>query len=221
MTVRVCLKLLTLMHSQKPTCPHISTVRSFHIFASSHTCVIMLCLHITLKTPTTPQLSMQYTTTTHMFFLQPLPVPPCLLITLSVLSVRLMSVLETHVCVGKRMWDATVVGCWCAIEPCFPETKEQLLERTHLHTWCIHSVWNWECLYSQRNKDVSCVYDCLCFSWPEIAYLTVSHSAVTRRMDWTCEHSAPTFCGCIWLSEHVCLCWHSWWQRDLVAFIRP
>lgn len=38
----------------------------------------MLCSHITLKTPTKPQLSMQYTTTTYAIFLQPLPVPSSL-----------------------------------------------------------------------------------------------------------------------------------------------
>lgn len=169
------------------TCPHISTVGSFHIFEISHTCVIMLCSHITLKTPTKPQLYMQYTTTTYTFFLQPLPVP-------SSLSVNnpLCHVYQTHTSVLENTHTVPCL-CWkkdvrsncgwvlvCDRASSFPETKEQLLTHINTHkdtyTRCIHSVWNWECLYSLRNKTVSCVYDCLCFSWPEIAGLAVTHS---------------------------------------------
>lgn len=69
----------------------------------------------------------------------------------------------------------------------------------------IHSVWNSECLYSQRNKAVSCVCDCLCFSWPEIAGLTVSHSAMTRGVDWTPTSSSSVGAlVCLSLFAFVC-----------------
>lgn len=203
MTLRVCVCVCAWNHSRlctftQLTRPRISTVGSFHIFEISHTCVIMLCSHITLKTPAKPQLSMQHTTATYTFFLQPLPVPSSLSVNNPLCPVcqTHTSVLETQACVGKRMWDATAVGCWCAIEPRFPVTQGTAAhahKRTHAHTHTrrIHSVWNWECLYSQRNKAVSCVYDCVCFSWPEIAGLTVSHSAMTRGVYWTwCVNTA-------------------------------
>ncbi len=209
------------------TRPHISTVGSFHIFENSHTCVIMLCSHITLKTPAKPQLSMQHTTATYAFFLQPLPVPSSLSVNNPLCPVYQThaSVLETQTCVGKRMWDPTAVGCWCEIEPRFPETQGTAAHAhrdTHTHTHTVHAL----CLelrvplFTKEQGYFMCVWLCLF----QLARNSRTHSESLCNdsrggLDLVCEHSTPTFCGCARLSEHVCLCLRSWWQRALVAFI--
>lgn len=120
----------------------------------------------------------------------------------------------------RRMWDTTVLGV--SVRVLFPNgqrTAANAHEHTHTHTHlrtCIHSVWNWELFCSQRSEAVSCVCDCLCFSRPEIASLTVSHSTVPGGEDWTwCERGTPAPWVHLTLILFVVLMMpHSW----LVAF---
>lgn len=47
------------------------------------------------------------------------------------------------------------------------------------------------------------MYDCLSFSWPEIAGLTMSHSAMTRGVDW-CVNTVLSVGELDCLSMFVC-----------------
>lgn len=158
-------------HTLQLTHPHISAVRSFHIFEISHTCVIMLCSHITLKTPTKPQLSMQYTTTTYTFFLQPLPVPSSLSVNnpLCPIYQTLTTVLETCMC-----WKKDVRGSrgWVLVcdRASFPRDQGTA---AHTHTRCVHCVWNWECLLFTKEQDC---FMCVWLSLFQPAWNSRSHS---------------------------------------------
>lgn len=61
---------------------------------------------------------------------------------------------------------------------------------------------------------------CVWLSLFQLAWNSRSRSD-SRRYAWrgglvlVCEQGTLTFCGCTWLSEHVCLCLHSGWRRTL------
>lgn len=133
----------TFTHTQQLTRPHSSTVGSFHISENPHTCVIMLCSHITLKTPTKPQLSERYTTTTYTIFLQLLPVPSS-----SSVNNPLCPVCQTHSSVLETLTRDTHVlekgcetqlrlGCWCEIQPCslVSQRPKNSCSNTHTHIY--------------------------------------------------------------------------------------
>lgn len=115
------------------------------------------------------------------------------------------------------MWDPTVVECYCAIQPRFPETKKQLPTHINAHTHTPTHAAHTLCLelwVPQFTKEQGC-FMCVWLSLFQLAWNSRSRSeslyiASRGGLDLVCEHSTPTFCGCTWLSECVCL--RSWWQ---------
>lgn len=146
--------------------------------------------------------------------------PLSLLITLPVPSVRLTQVCWKHsqgyTCCWKKDVRHNCVWVLVCDRAAFPRdqgTAANAQKHTHAYT---HAVWT-EAL--SVPKEQGC-FMCVWLSLFQLAWNSQSRSE-SLRYAWRgglvlwCEQGTPTFCGCTWLSEHVCLCLHSGWRRTL------
>lgn len=172
--------------------PHFSSVGFFHVFVKSHTRVIIFRSRITPNTPTRA-LAVRAVT----------PPPPtrCYFPFFNIGRTQ-ASVLEMRAHgEGEDVRHSNALG-WvlvCNRASVLGDQGAAAFAHTHKRTHCRLE------LGGPLFTKVSCVYDCLCFSWPEIAALPMTHSAVTPGADQCVSVCTQYFLWQTSLSELVCL----------------
>lgn len=198
-----------------PTFLHSELVPYLWVFL--YLCNYVLLVHYTLKHP----LSLSCLCNNHLHILFPSTTSSSLSVNNPSCPVYHTSVLET-----ARYTHVLEKGCetqlWLSVSVRYSLVSQRprnSCSRTRTHTHLPHIAHTlclelWVPLFTKEQGCFMCVWLSLFqLAWNSRSRSESLYNALRGGLDVVCEHSTPTFCGCTWLSECVCLCLRSWWQR--------